>query len=575
MSGAWAAAGGLSAAAGPHTTYDYLEIDATTYADPYNLPRSAEISAAIMRTFGEDPDRSIFGAGRSRTGVYRLESASMDKYCGVTELRLDESTGPIASMMIKTEKVNLRADGSIHRENIRSPNDLLITLRDADKHILKDIPNEDILRAVLALDVGEIKKAVQRQYDNKEQKYTGHKYFVLQNVKPEDRNRIPDSFMFQHPVCGDVKMWISHKHQIRRCWFCGNNHAAGCPVRDKIELLKAEREQKKEELAGNFRVKTYSSSVFRYANQVALASDVDAMAGATTGNLLNAVEVDTSNVDVPHLILISGSNEKTMNVSLEEYTYSLKVIRQRLSGLVKEKKVILVPPPKTISISSEEEVKEEFFMDHLKKVEANGITVIENPIVEFDEDQGRHPSPEQTVEMIKTINKSMADEHQVQYLLESATDDVVCLPNKYQNVRSLYKYGCAACNRKEKNKWFNLCDDCKVEAVSDKETTGEAEKMRLEIQRRIELDLPALGLSDESEDEMRCEKCEVIFSDISEIRAHFQTDHPDSEFKFKRGKHHGPSDGMEDDKKGRRSKCLPSKSLPVSGVLNVVPNDVQ
>ena len=192
-------------------------------------------------------------------------------------------------------------------------------------------------------------------------------------MKPEDRNRIPDSFVFQHPVCGNVKMWISHKHQIRRCWFCGENHAAVCAIREKIETLKAEREQKKAALEGKFSVKTYASSVFRYANQIALASDVDAMSGGTTGNVLNAVEVDNDNRDVPHLVLISGSNERSMNVSLEEYLYSLKIIRERLSKLREQKSVVLVPPPTTEAFSFEDEVKDEVFADHLKKIEEDGI----------------------------------------------------------------------------------------------------------------------------------------------------------------------------------------------------------
>ena len=55
----------------------------------------------------------------------------------------------------------------------------------------------------------------------------------------------------------------------------------------------------------------------------------------------------------------------------------------------------------------------------------------------------------------------------------------------------------------------------------------------------------------------------MVFSDLNAVRAHFQTDHPGTEVKFKRGKPQGAIDGKIDEKKGkgRRIKSTPSRSL--------------
>ena len=546
-------------------THEYVEIDSTAVNNPYHLPKTAEICLAINRTFGDDPDRSVFSAGRGRAGIYHIETTNIERYKSVKEVRLHEGEQPIAVATIKNVQISVKNDGKIFRQDVKSPNDLLITLRDADKHILRAIPNEDILREIIAMDIGEIKKSVQRQWDSKKQEYTGNKFFVLQNVLPEQRKRIPEFFVFQHPVVGNVRMWINHRHQIRRCWYCGDSHAAVCPIKQKIEVLKAEREQKKAELHGNFHIKTYSTSAFRYVNQTALASDVDAMSGATTGNVLNAVDVDEQNEDVANLVIVAGSNDKTMDVSLEEFAYTLKITRERLSRLNTQKKVVLVPPPLTKAISPEEAVKEDFFEAHLEQIQKSGILVVKNPVDEYSEDLGRHPSPTQSTDIVKAIDQATKSELNTPYILEGATDDVISLTNKYFHVRSLYKYGCAACDSKKRNKWYNLCDVCKSSASSDEEAIAQAREMREKIQQRIEAELPALGDGEDSaEDELKCEDCGVAFQELSELRAHFKDNHPGADFRFKRSRSYKSN---EDEKKGRRgrTKSIPSKGLESSG----------
>ena len=158
----------------------------------------------------------------------------MDIYRGVKELKISDEDPVIAHMDIKSEKITVKGDGQIFRQKIHNPNDLLITLRDADSQLFKHVTNEEILREIINMNIGGVKRAPQRQYDKVTGDPTGNKFFILENVVPADRENIPTSFDFDHPKLGRVKMWLSHKYQIRKCWFCGDRHAAICPMKEKI-----------------------------------------------------------------------------------------------------------------------------------------------------------------------------------------------------------------------------------------------------------------------------------------------------------------------------------------------------
>ena len=128
----------------------------------------------------------------------------------------------------------------------------------------------------------------------------------------------------------------------------------------------------------------------------------------------------------------------------------------------------------------------------------------------------------------------MADEWHTPYLLGSATDDITSLPIKYQHVNALYKYGCGACDAKEKNRWFNICDACKDNAKTDQEIKNQAQKVIADIDKRFEMESPPPGL--EPDDDLRCDFCEVIYHELKELKDHYKIAHPDKDVKYKRGK---------------------------------------
>ena len=80
--------------------------------------------------------------------------------------------------------------------------------------------------------------------------------------------------------------------------------------------------------------------------------------------------------------------------------YTLKKIRERVSYLLSNagKGIAVLPPPKPRGfLSAEDSVKEEIFQEHLETMESHGVKVWENPITTYEEDDGLHPSPEQSL----------------------------------------------------------------------------------------------------------------------------------------------------------------------------------
>ena len=57
----------------------------------------------------------------------------------------------------------------------------------------------------------------------------------------------------------------------------------------------------------------------RLVRETALTGDVDAMSGGTTGNVLNAIEVDRKGADVESVLIVAGQNELHRRMSNREF----------------------------------------------------------------------------------------------------------------------------------------------------------------------------------------------------------------------------------------------------------------
>ena len=537
--------------------HEYVEIDTSYYHDCRHMPTNASVYLAIQNTFGEDEDRRTKPPAYEEKGIYRLEVSDINRYKGVEDLELLGQK--IARVTVRSEKIVVTDEGRIKRFQQHDPNDLFIKLPNADCYPLNRISDDDIIEAIMAMNIGRIKRAPQRLLDRQKMEFTGDKFFVLKNVSTEDRQRVPTEFSFNDPTFGKLVMRVNHRFRIRFCSYCGNRHEAVCPVREKVERLRAEKEEMiKDKIMS---LKVMGDSTIRYLNSTAVQGDVEAMSGGTTGNLLNALEVDDDVDKKETIVLVSGANEKNANYSPSEYIYALKKIRERVSHLLNTsgKKVALLPPPKPVEYRNPvEEVKEEIFNEHLLQMEKDGVKVWENPIEGYEEDFGRHPSPEQSLALGKYIQQKLATDFNLPLFMKSATEDVIALRNKYWHVTTFYKFGCGACASRAKNKWYNICNLCKEAAQKDEEVQKKAQWFAERVNEIMPL--PQHSEDEHSEDELKCDDCNVFFTELSDIRRHFTESHPDADFKFKRAKF-STNNHNDDGKRGRREKKVPIKSL--------------
>ena len=276
----------------------------------------------------------------------------------------------------------------------------------------------------------------------KKKEYSGNKFFVLANVTENDRQRVPPQLTIPNQTFGKLVIGLSHRFQIRFCNFCGKRHDAVCQVKLKVEEMKKQR-------AANHRLHLCGDSTVRYMNKIAFQADVDAMSGGTTGNLMNSLDVDDDFDSKKEIVFVCGSNDKKPTLSPADYIYSLKTIRERVLLLLERdtKRIALVPPPKTDDyLSAEEQVRDELYTEHLEILRSGGVLVWENPLDNFGEDGGTHPTRDQTTTLVKFIHDKVSTDFGIPLLLPTATDDVITLPNKYNHVTPLYKFGCGACS---------------------------------------------------------------------------------------------------------------------------------
>ena len=244
---------------------------------------------------------------------------------------------------------------------------------------------------------------------------------------------------------------------------------------------------------GALPTKTFSDSTLRYVRQVAVNSDIDCMPGGTTGNVLNAVDIDEASKNAKNILLVAGANERHRPMNPSEFSLILDTTSERIEKLGKDKNVVILPPPRTNYFDSLDQAKQEMSMVMLQELDnKDGITVLENPIEEYEDDGGRHPSAAQTAELLQFVNKKFQELFNIPYTVTSATGQTMVTNRIYSGVESVYIFGCAACNNRKQNKWHNLCEECSARTNSERisKITTELLKRAKEI---MDDEMPSLG----------------------------------------------------------------------------------
>lgn len=443
------------------TVRRYVEIDSSVYFDCYKIPTTAAIVYAVSQQFPKDRTKKIVPRHQ---GIWFLETDEFAHYDGKD--LIDTVTGVrIAKLAIKTERryVDESSGKVVYERGPSRENDLLITLYQADTKKYSGVTHDDIYKKIVEIGIGTVKKGISQQLYKESDIPNGNLYFVLTGIdKVRDIDRIPHEFVFLTPE-GPLRMWVNFRGKKRKCYFCSEIHdVSHCPVKERVKLMEDERKRKLANNDGHFEVKAYGDSTVRNMCQKALACDVDAMSGGTTCNILNALEVDESNRDVKNVVIIAGQNELNPRLTKREFLWIQKNKTERLTSLAETKKIALLKPPPQGFQDPECQMREFFFHDNLKAMTelSSNILVWENPLPSYSNDDGRHPSQDETVDIVRSLNDNVKTAFGEQLILDSASDDLLTTKNIYREVNSLYKYGCAACVSKSKNKWALLCDEC-------------------------------------------------------------------------------------------------------------------
>ena len=299
----------------------YVEIDCSPFFNCYKIPRTPTIVAAVEQQFKNDRSKRLVPR---RQGIWVLETEDVSHYLGCDHLVLNGTN--IANLSVKVFRIGEggRATARYGITDDRE-NDLLITLYQADTINFREVSHDDLYQKITEMGIGSMKKGITQQMYKDSDIPNGNLFFVLTDIdKDRDIDRIPHAFVFLKPG-GQLRMWLNFRGKKRKCFFCNEMHdVTHCPVKERVRLMEEERKQKLAGGNGQFGVKTYGDSTVRHFCQKALASDVDAMSGGTTGNILNATEVDEENMGIQNIVIVAGQNEMNPRHSKEEFLWMLR-----------------------------------------------------------------------------------------------------------------------------------------------------------------------------------------------------------------------------------------------------------
>ena len=351
------AAGTVNEAHRQVTSNKYVEIDTTFFCDCYSIPHISVVVDAVLNNFQHDTSKKLYPILGRDLGLFRIDTKNINLYAE-TDCLVHRGV-KIAKVSIKTENTYINQDGKIVRERLRENDDLLVTLYQANTERFEHITDDEIHEKIVAMGIGRLKRAIKPQTFKNTDVLNGNKFFVLAHVEKSDIDKIPHSFEFWGPEVGHTRIWLNFNGKKRKCSFCSQFHdTSTCPLEEKIRKLEEERDAVKSKFENHLPSKTYGDSTLRLSSQNALASDVDAMSGGSTGNILNAIEIDKTSENIQNIILVAGQNELNRRMEPDEFIWTLKTTRERITQLAEEKKVAILPPPPQHFLDSESQAKE-------------------------------------------------------------------------------------------------------------------------------------------------------------------------------------------------------------------------
>lgn len=519
----------------------YVEIDVTACLNCYEVAgiKNAQIVHAVELQFPADNSRRLRALKGQNNGKWRLSSKNPNLYKDIDFLLYRGQKLGVVRLVTEERVVNLQGeirfvrkrDDRVNGVGVTDDRDaeLLITLVGADEPRFEHVSDEELIERIVNMGVGNIKIPVRQQTFKGTSEYTGNKYFVLKDLKPGDKEKLSDHFDFFDEVKGGMgRMWLSWFGKRRSCFHCKKIHEGECPLMVLASKLQEERDSEKSKNNNILPIKTYANSELRRVSQNSLMSDVDCMSGGSTGNILNAMEIDPH--PSPIAVVVAGQNELRRTMDTDEFLWILAKSGERLATLAKDRKMLLIPPPIENSMLSEPKIREEFFHEHLGKLNMiENIQVVDNPLDEYSDDGGQHPSRAETEVLVRYIDEQTRKFYGTPYILPSATSESLASTDLYSNVTGLYKYGCSGCSSKARNKWYNLCTECRSAVQEDADIRKQIEEFEERVEQFLLANNPDLQQQTVGSPEvLSCPHCDTEFVSGEQIRNHFKDNHPEA-----------------------------------------------
>ena len=442
----------------------YLQLDTRIPEWNFRQVTDLEIVEALEIEFPDDMTKSVEDLGRykkSLQGIFRVDSADYNPYTGAS-LSIRDRQIPFTPWRRRPRDTNTPG-GPSFRPGRREGT--LITIYGAFRIENRTIDNEKFDEAFEALNVEIIKPSLP-QLRKGTSTLNNNRYLVVEKLDGKDdlKKRIGSRIKVEGKSFNIVYDGLQ-KH----CWTCMKTHGRDCPIKARNDFLRQQRK------VSNKR-KIYSTSSLRHANQLALNTDVACMSGGGLGHIVNAIHHDEKHDEI---IIAAGTNDLMQTGDLSEFVFTVEKSVEKLRAITEEVSTSLVLP--SIPLPTPQlKAKFKFFEETVRRVEK--LNVIKPVDIEH---AGIHPTENGTKTILKLVDDSFGNE-----IIVNGAEEADLTRRRYQQVQSLYKVGCKACDSLDLTP--NLCVTCQQAS-----TTTDTTALKAMVDKETDEEFPAMETEDE------------------------------------------------------------------------------
>ena len=367
----------------------------------YPLVQEVEVCDALMLDHADDPHKAVRTLRGRNIGTFAIESMDMARYVEKT-VTIRGKEIPLQPIRRKARNPQQQNDRST-KQRQRDPDSIKIRIFDAFRVQYRNISSTlfDEYFANMGVTVV-ISTRPERCLENRNF-FNANRYIVVKKVNDKGENV---NFGERIEVAG-ISFNLSYYNIQKYCYDCDRKHGYECPTKVRDAFLRELRKGK------TGQTKIISNSNMRYANPLALRTNITCTSGAGIGQLCNTIPYDK-----PHdEYIINGGTNELKTESLHEFVYTVHKAGEKLQQIVTAGKKVTLVLPQVATATPEAKAKSIYLQEQMQSITEIKTVCLSN--IEYDDTD--HPTVNGTRELIKQIHSANNND----IIMDGCDDDTV------------------------------------------------------------------------------------------------------------------------------------------------------